>query len=72
MERDMPCMDSRIFCIFICFLTCVSTYRYVSENYKNSEGNTMLEKIVNLSRSWKLVPDDEKKVCCLILGLISF
>jgi hypothetical protein len=54
------------------YLTVVSTYRFVSENFKDAVGNSMVEKTTSIAAKWKLVPIEEKQVCCLILGVNSF
>jgi hypothetical protein len=44
----------------------ISTYRFISESFKQTAGDTFGEKMRNLSATWLSLSSEEKEVCCLI------
>ena len=68
MGRGLACMNSPIFCLFIRFLTIVSTYRYMSETFKDAIGHDWSSKMAERNATWKSLGPEKREVCCLIPG----
>ena len=57
--------------IYMFFRLIVSTYRFLSETFKDAKGDSLGVKVNDRSAVWKSFSPEKRAVCCLISGVYS-